>query len=208
MSLFCLLWVPAFYLFRRSVAGEGGSGGVWALLLGSVHGVLQLSLGYAVNPGGFGFSRWLFAFVDIVSLPVLIPLLVYAICVLLRLFSGGFDFANFALLWMIPPAALRAIVWSSRADSSARDPLLLVAVPLLWTALAAGIPFLINCITAHFRKLVLVCAGLGILALPVMAAASWWAFFSQKMLLGWLLFSVCLVPMLVSVTMDFARAKD
>jgi formate hydrogenlyase subunit 4 len=203
MSLFCLLWVPLFYLFRRSITGAGGSGGVWALLLGSVHAVFQFSLGYAVHPGGFGFSRWVFAFVDIVSLPVLIPLLVYAACVLLKLFSGGFDFTGFALLWMIPVSALRAISWSSQSD-----PLLLVVSPLLWTALAVGIPFFISCMLAHFRMFVLVPAILGILALPVAAAASWWALFSQRTVLGAMLFFVSLAPMLVSVTLDFIKAKD
>jgi hypothetical protein len=203
MSLFCLLWVPLFYLFRRSITAEGGAGGVWALLLGSVHAVFQFSLGYAVNPGGFGFSRWVFAFVDMVSLPVLIPLLVYAACIMLRLFSGGFDFTNFALLWMIPVAALRAISWSSRSD-----PLLLVAAPLLWTALAVGISFFIRCIIALFRWYVAVPASLGILALPATAAVSWWALFSQRTVLGVLLFFVSLVPMLISVTLDFVKAKD
>jgi len=124
MSLFCLLWVPLFCLFRRSISGEETPGGVWALLLGSITAIFQFSLGYLVYPGGFGFSRWLYGFVDIVSLPALVPLLVYALFCLFRVFSGSADFANFALLWLIPVAALRAISWSPYGD-----PLLLVMVP-------------------------------------------------------------------------------
>jgi len=201
MSLFCLLWVPLFYLFRRSISGEETPGGVWALLLGSVTAIFQFSLGYLVYPGGFGFSRWLYGFVDIVSLPALVPLLVYAVFCLFRIFSGSADFANFALLWIIPVAALRAISWSPYGD-----PLLLVMVPLLWTALAAGIPFLINCIVTHFRWYVAIPSVLCILALPIAAASAYWAFFSHQVLLGFILFFAALIPVMISVTMDYIRA--
>ncbi|MDR0731669.1 MAG: hypothetical protein LBF63_08370, partial [Treponema sp.] len=61
MSLFCLLWLPLFYLFWRSVspAGESGYGGVWALLLGSVAAIFQFFYGAFIQAGGFGLSRWL-----------------------------------------------------------------------------------------------------------------------------------------------------
>ncbi|GHV96698.1 hypothetical protein AGMMS50293_30180 [Spirochaetia bacterium] len=196
MSLFCLLWVPLFYLFRRSITGEGGAGGVWALLLGSITAIFQFTLGYLVIPGGFGFSRWVSAFVDIVSIPVLIPLLVYVIFIVCRVFSSGADFANFALLWLIPVAALRAISWSSQSD-----PLLLVIVPLLWTAIAVGIPFFINCIMRNSRWHIAVPSGLAILVLPFLAATAYWAFFSQQPLLGFALFLAALIPMVISVVL-------
>jgi hypothetical protein len=201
MSLFCLLWVPLFYLFRRSVsAGEGG-GGVWALILGSVTAIFQFFLGTLAPPGGFGFSRWLNGFVDIVTLPVLAPLAVYGVFRLCRLFSGSADFANFALLWLIPAAFLRAISWSSRGD-----PILLILVPLLWTGLASGIPVFINCIIRYPRWSVIVPSGTAIVALSFLAATSWWAFFSQKTLLGFLLLAVSLVPMIFSLAIDSIRA--
>ena len=202
MSFFCLLWVPLFYLLMRSISGEGGPGGVWALLLGSVTAIFQFSLGYLVHPGGFGFSRWLYGFVDIVSLPALVPLVVYAVFCLFRVFSGSADFANFALLWLIPVAALRAISWSSQSD-----PILLVMVPLLWTALAVGIPFFINCIFAHFRWYVVLPLILCILALPAAAACAYWAFFSQEVLLGFLFFFAALIPVMISVVLGLLRAQ-
>ena len=202
MSLFCMLWVPLFYLFRRSVSGEGGSGGVWALLLGSVTAIFQFSFGYLVNPGGFGLSRWLSGFMDIVSLPVLIPILVYAILILFKSFQGNTDFANFALLWIIPVAALRAVSWSALSD-----PVLLVMVPLLWTAVAVGISFFIQCITVRLRWYVVIPSVLCILALPLAAASAYWAFFTQQELLGFLLFFATLIPLLVSIIRDFIRTN-
>ncbi|MDR0444104.1 MAG: hypothetical protein LBH44_11940 [Treponema sp.] len=201
MSFFCLLWVPFFYLFRRSVSGEGGTGGVWALLLGSITAIVQFFLGNIVSPGGFGLSRLLFGFVDIVSLPVLVPFIIYTLLMLFRGFSGTPDFANFALLWIIPVAALRAIGWSSGSD-----PLLLVIVPLLWTALAVGIAFFINLMANHFRWYVAIPSILCILILPPFAAAAYWAFFSQQHLYGFLLLFAAHIPFIISLLLDFRRA--
>jgi len=201
MSFFCLLWVPLFYLLRRSFAGGSGSGSVWALLLGSITAIIQFLLGYLVSPGGFGFSRWLFGFIDIVSLPVLVPLFLCFLILLFRGFSGEADFADFTLLWLIPVAGLRALSWSS-----GNGPVLLVAVPLLWTALAVGIPFLINWMTSNNRWYIVVLSVLCILLLPVAASASYWAFFSQRTLLGFLLLFATHVPLCFSLTQDILRA--
>jgi hypothetical protein len=201
MNLFCLLWVPLFYLLRRSLAGGGGSGGIWALLLGSVTAIIQFFLGNLVSPGGFGFSRLLFGFIDIVSLPVLIPFLLCLLMLVFRGFSGDADFANFALLWLIPVAALRALSWSSR-----HDPILLVMVPLLWTALAAGIPFFINWIMSDFRLRTAVTSIFCILLLPVAAAGAYWAFFSQQTLIGFILLALTHVPFFISLGLDVSRA--
>jgi hypothetical protein len=197
MSLFCLLWVPLFYLFRRSVSPADGGGGVWALLLGSVTAIFQFFLGALVIPGGFGLSRWMSGFVDIVSLPVIMPMVVYLLFVVFRVFSGNADFANFALLWLIPSAALRSVSWSSMGS-----PLLLVLAPLLWTALGVGIPFFINRIIGHLRWYVVISASFGILTLPFLAATSWWAFFSQRTAMGFLLLFTSLIPMAVSIVLD------
>ena len=201
MSLFCLLWIPLLYLLRRSVSDEGGGGGVWALLLGSVTAIFQFFLGDIAVPGGFGLSRWISGFVDIVSLPVLIPLAVYTLCILLRLFSGGPDFAGFILLWLIPVAVLRALSWSSRGD-----PILLVLSPLLWSAQAVGISFFISLIIRHFRWYVLIPSALCIAALPPAAATAWWAFFSQQPRLGVPILAAVLIPLLVSTIRDIIEA--
>jgi hypothetical protein len=194
MSLFCFLWTPLFYLYRRSLSsGETGSGGVWAILLGSLTAAFRFSLGSFVNPGGFGFSRWVSGFVDVVCLPALLPLVVYLLFMFLRIVSGTADFTNFALLWLIPVAAIRAVVWSSVSD-----PILLVMVPLLWTAIACGIPLFINFI-AGGGPLVIIASALGILALPVCAATAYWAFFSQQTILGFAAFAAALVPLGISL---------
>jgi hypothetical protein len=201
MSLFCLLWLPLFYLFRHSLSrGNPGSGGIWALLLGGIVALAQFFLGNLVNPGGFGFSRWVSACIDIVALPAALPFLVYLAFIAFRLLSGPFDFANFALLWLIPGAAIRAVSWSA-----ARDPTLLVLAPLLWTAIALGIPFFIDLMLRSTRWYALVSLGLGMLALPLLAAAVWWAFYSQKFSLGTLLLVLTVIPMLVSLVRSFIR---
>jgi len=193
MSLFCLLWVPVFYLLRRSLVGGGGAGSVWALLFGSITAIFQFILGDIVSPGGFGFTRGLYGFIDLVSLPVIIPIVVCLLLLIFNGFSGDADFANFALLWMIPIGALRALGWS--ADS---DPLLLILIPILWTALAAGIPFFINwmSINPFIASLAILC----MIALPVAAAAAYWAFFSQYMLLGFGLLLITNIPLAFSLT--------
>ncbi|GHU18212.1 hypothetical protein FACS1894163_09970 [Spirochaetia bacterium] len=127
MSLFCILWTPLFYLFRRSVSPVASAGGRWALLLGSIMALAQFFLGALVSPGGFGISRWVSGCIDIVALPVLLPLLVYLALIGLRIISADTpEFADFALLALIPNGVLRAISWSVPGD-----PILLVLVPLL-----------------------------------------------------------------------------
>ena len=201
MSFFCFLWVPFFYLLRRSFVGGGGSGGVWALLLGSLVAIIQFFLGYLVSPGGFGFSRMLYGFVDIVSMPVILPIIIYALLFVVRGVAGEIDFTNFALLWLFPVAGLRAIGWSSSSDT-----ILLIAVPLLWTALAVGIPFFINLVLSGSSHLLTTVSVLCIFVLPAMAAAVYWAFFSQNTVLGFLLLTIVHIPLIFSFIFDVSRA--
>ena len=142
-------------------------------------------------------SRWLFGFIDLVSLPVLVPLLICFLMLLFRGFSGDADYANFTLLWLIPVGALRALSWSAL-----NDPVLLVMTPLLWTALAVGITFFINWIMRDFRWYIIAAAALCIIALPVSAAATYWAFFSQQTLLGFGLLVVTNVPLGLSFVFE------
>jgi hypothetical protein len=194
MSLFCFLWTPLFYLFWRSVSPreETGAGGVWALLLGSIAALFQFFFGALVGPGGFGFSRWLSGCVDLAVLPALVPLLVYLAMAGLRVISGPLDFTGFALLWIIPMGALRAVSWSSQGD-----PVLLTLMPLLWTAIAGGIPFL-GGLAAGGRIRARILAALGILALPFLAATVYWAFFRHEAGLGFSLLALTLAPLIAS----------
>ena len=200
MTVFCMLWLPVFYLFRRSAESEPGSGSIWALLLGSIVALVQFFLGNIIEPGGFGFSRWMTAFVDIVAVPAILPLVIYLLFAVFRFSSGAVNFTNFALLWLIPGAGIRAVSWSSGSD-----PVLLILAPLLWTSLAAGIPFFINCLMVYSRWYIRVPSVLGILGLPFLASTAWWAFYSQKMSLGILFFSLSIIPLIISTIFIFRR---
>ena len=200
MTIFCILWVPLFFLLRRTFTDPGGGGSVWALLLGSIIAIFQFFLGYLVSPGGFGFSRWLFGFIDIVSLPVLLPVIVYTVLIIIRGFSGETDFANFTLLWLIPVAALRGIAWSQT-----NDPILLVVMPLLWTSLAVGISFFIHWMANSFRWYIAVLSVPCIITLPISAATAYWAFFSQQTMLGLLFLFITSIPFGISLTLDILR---
>ena len=200
MSFFCLLWMPLFYLFRRSITAESSSGGVWALLLGSITAVIQFFLGNIVSPGGFGLSRWLYGFFEIVSLPVLIPFIICLFFIIFRWLPAETDFADFILLWLIPVSAMQALSWSSY-----NDPMLLIAVPLLWTAQASGISLFINWIIKKRRWYIIIFSILFILILPLAASSSYWAFFSHQLFRGFMLFSVTMIPLVLSIILRIAK---
>jgi len=197
MVIFCFLWMPLFYIFWRAVTGnETYAGGLLALLAGSVVTFVQFFLGSFIEPGGFGLSRWVSGFVDIVSLPALLPFVIYFILMIFRLIPGNYSFANFALLWLIPAAAIRALGWISVGG-----PLLLVLVPVLWTAIAVGVHFFITLIQTG-RLPVIIAASLGILAIPLAAASSWWAFYCHRTTMGSLFLVAAVIPMLVSMVLS------
>jgi len=202
MTFFCFLWVPLFYFFWRSIRRCNVFGWAWALIAGSIIALIQFLLGPLVDPGGFGFSRWASGFVDIVVLPVLAPLLVYLLLFVFKLIGGTADFAGFALLWLIPGAAARAMAWSFH-----RDPILLVAVPVLWTAIAVGIPFFIRFIQDS-RPLAIVLSSIAILAIPFAAASSYWALFYHRTFLGIILLIAAAAPMLMSIVFSILREGE
>jgi hypothetical protein len=204
MSLFCLLWTPLFYLFKRSVSPGDEAGGVWALLLGSIVALAQFFLGAFVNPGGFGLSRWVSGCVDIVTIPAVLPLLVYLLLTALRVISAP-DFtesglASFALLWLIPGGALRAVSWSAQGD-----PILLALVPLLWTAVVGGLSFRVGIILYSPPFWILIPAALAALVLPFLAATVYWAFFSQRTLMGFLLLFAAIIPLVGSTVYSIKK---
>jgi hypothetical protein len=193
--------MPLFYLFWHALAKEeASSGGVWALMLGSIVALIRFLVGNMVDPGGFGLSRLLSACIDIVTLPVVLPLAVYLILVLFKALSGPIDFTNFTLLWLIPSAAFSAVGWSA-----GRDPCLMVLVPLLWTGIAVGVPFFITHILEHTHWYTAGPAALCILALPLTGAACWWAFYSQKLLWGILLLVITMLPLAISLLQSWLR---
>ena len=206
MTFFCILWIPLFYLFWHSLSRKNmGFSGVWALLLGSIVALVQFFFGNFINPGGFGLSRWISGLVDIVVLPALLPFFIYLVFVIVSFFripSSPADFVNFGLLWLIPNAALRAVGWITTSD-----PVFLVLVPLLWTALACGIPFFIDLIKSFSRWYVVIPSLLCILLLPFLAATAWWAFYSQKTSQGLLFSIISLCPLLAFVVVAWIKAN-
>jgi len=194
MSLFCLLCIPLLYFLRRT-PGEGKS--IWALPLGGLAVIFRYFTGSLVTTGGFGFSRWMSGFVDIATLPVLVPLFAALLLVMLRIFPDSLDYAGFTLLWLVPLAAIRSI-----SGGFPPSPLPLIFVPLLWIAQALGIPFFIGWILKKPRWYVIFPSVLGIAALPFIATTSWWAFFVQRSLLGFLLLIASLIPAAISIMLD------
>ena len=188
-----MLWIPAFFVFRRTVFSGGGAVYLWALLTGDIITVVQYFAGPMAAPGGFGFSRWLAAFIDIASFPAIIPFGICFLLIRLRALPADIDHAGFTLLSLIPLAVYRSISWNSPAS-----PLLLVLVPLLWTAQAVGMPWFFRFIKRESRWYVTAPAILAIAALPAAAASSWWAFFSQHTLIAWLLLCVTFAPAIIS----------
>jgi hypothetical protein len=200
MSVFCLLWIPLFYFFRRSITASSGGKAFWAFLLGCAAVIIRFFAGFPVSPGGFGLSRWMSGFIDIVSLPVIVPLAVSLLLVLTGAFPRETDHAGFVMVWLIPVAAYRSVIWSSSAF-----PHLLILVPLLWTAQCIVMTFFVNFIFKYRRWYITVVSTLGAAAVPIIAATCWWAFFSQQTLYGFILLFVSLIPAAVPMIVSFAK---
>ena len=147
-------------------------------------------------------SRWMSGFVDIVVLPVLVPLLVYLLFFALKIVAGSADFAGFALLWIMPGAVVRSLTWSAIQH----DLILLVLVPVLWTAVAVGVPFFINLMQNNLRPVIIVLCSLAILFVPFAAATAYWALFSQQIMMSIIFFALAAAPMLTSVVTAFRKA--
>jgi len=170
---------------------------VWALIFGSAAVVAQFFSGPLVAPGEFGLDRWISGFVDVVSIPVLVPLVLYLLFVEMGLVSGRADHAGFALLWLVPLSAYRAIQWVSP-----QSPVMLVLVPVLWSAIAVGMVGMFE-LARRSRWYLAAPLAICMAALPFAAATSWWAFFSHRPELGYTLLVASVTPALVSAVSWF-----
>ena len=206
MGFFCLLWVPLSYSLRRLIAAGSGRGSILALIFGSVAVIIKFFAGPMVDPGAFGFYRWLSAFVDIVSIPVLVPLVLYLLFVEMQIISPKTDYIGFTLVWLIPLSAFRVTTWIS-----APSPIMLVLVPVLWTALAVGMPVLFACAKKRTEWHAIAPFIFGMAVLPFSAATSWWAFFSHQPLTGFFFLLVTIAPAFVAVVfaiVSMVRARN
>lgn len=203
MSLFCFLVVPLFIVFRHSLRHNsfGGRKGIaLAVVLGLAAALLRQAVGDLIPAGLFGFLRWFHLFMDHSALPALLPL---GALLLLKRFRGSTSFAeptDFALIWLVPVAAFRAIAWSATGDPSN-----LVLAPLLWLSIAVGVPLFVDVAEGEigFRSF-----GAGALAvlLPLAGTTSSWAFFVHRPLIGFLAFAATATPMVWSMTRAFMDA--
>lgn len=203
MSVFCLLWMPLFYLFWSALSPgkDTGLGGICALLFGSILGLVLFFWGPLIKPGGFEQSRWISGFVDMISVPVLLPLLLYLLLLPFGFSRTRADAMNFALLWLIPDLVIRTVSWRVQ-----NQPFLLVLVPLLRTALVIGIPFFVGLMVTGNVALILV-AILGIIGLPLAGTTSYWAFFCQRPTLGYVFFVITVIPLGAAIGLSWYRAR-
>ena len=200
MSFFCLLWIPAFYFYRRSISGAKTGKGVWALLLGCAAVLVRYFSGPLVTAGSLGLSRWLSGFIDIVSLPVIVPLVIALLLVKKRVFPDNLDYAGFTLLWLAPLG-----LYFSIDRTSLYSPVILVLAPLLWTVQALGMSFFIGFIFKYRRWYVTASAILAAAAQSLIACTSWWAFYSQQTPAGCAFLFVSLIPVTISLIAEWGR---
>ena len=202
MNFFCLLWIPLFFLFRLAFVPVKEDGIIFALPLGVVCVLVQWYFGELVAPGGFGLSRWMNGFTDIVCLPVLVSLVICLLLIAVKALPTDADITGFILLFMIPFSVLRSIQWSTPGI-----PVMLVLVPILWTALGTGISFFISCTRKYPRWYVIIPSALGIAVFPVIVATSWWAFYGQLALIGYLCLFASIIPLLIRTVLGIVKKK-
>jgi hypothetical protein len=136
-----------------------------------------------------------------VGLPAALPFIVCLVCSVFKIIPEDADYTNLAFLWLIPVAALRALGWSAL-----HDPLLLLGVPLLWTAIVTGMGFFLQ-IVQNGWGMPAASAACGAAALPFAAATAYWAFFSQYTAAGFILLALTLAPALVSLGKSIAEGR-
>lgn len=189
MSLFCFLFIPAFALWRSTWRASGEAafpapGAVSGLALGLAAAFFRYSAGELFTPRGYGLGAFLAQLIDGAPFDALLPVLAYA---LIRRFgtpARKFDrneAVNFALAWLVPVCAARAMHWSS-----VPDPVRLIAVPFLCGALAFSFPYWIGRIEDDYGLSRALAASVAAL-LPFAAAAATWAMLTHRHLFAFLL---------------------
>lgn len=205
MIVFCILWVPFVYLlFRSLLPGKSGNIGLLVLvfLINTLISFFKYLNGPVIQSDAFGFIRWLYYFVDILSLPVLVPLLL-GLFIFMYLKRGSlYDVMEFTLVYLIPESFFRAIIWSEIPD-----PVLLVAVPVLWTALALGLPYLLMLFMEEIGFLSYGSLSMAILIVPL-ANTALWLLYEHAVLPGGLLLLLVLLPCLFLFIQEFRKSRQ
>ncbi|MDR2782913.1 MAG: hypothetical protein LBB48_03580 [Treponema sp.] len=209
MSVFCLLWISLFFLFWSAlvpynVEASDACTVILAVILGSVAAITQFFFGNFIAGGTFGKERWIGVFVDLVAVPALSPLFVYALFLLFRIAKDPTGFGSFSLLWLVPSGILRAVQWGVE-----NDPAKLLLIPVLWTCIVVCVSFFI-CLYLRKKTLVIaVCSCTGIVVIAPLAVTVYWAFFSQIMLVRWAVLAGTLALLICAVVISWLfTAKD
>jgi hypothetical protein len=202
MSLFCLAVPLIFFLFWKSLSEDHAvsTGGIWAIVLGSILAVVHYAVSPIIISGEFGLLQWIIGFLNVIIFPSISALGICLLFKFLRIFSATVTITNFLLLWSIPFGIFQMMIYSSQAD-----PLYLVIVPLIWIALAVGFDFFITMVPLVKRWIAVFCI-VGAVCLPFAAATAYWALFCQNTVLGYLLLPAVLLPMLIHTGMLFVKA--
>ncbi len=203
MSLFCFLVVPLFLAFRHSLGYERGGrrGLTLAFALGLVAALLRRAIGDIVPAGLFGFLRWLHLFADRSALPALLPLAAWY--ALKRYRGAAFDAerTDFILVWLVPVAALRAIVWSAGGNSAD-----LVLAPIFWIAIAVGVPPFIDAVGEEYGIRAFGAGSVAVLV-PLLCVTADWAFFAHLPLIGLLSAAAGVAPAVGETVRAFRAAR-
>jgi hypothetical protein len=194
MNLFCLFWIPLVLLLWVSLNSKNGGnpGGVPAFVLGSAASVLHYLSYPPIHAAGLGFSLWLFALINIVLIPAVLPFLVFLLLAVPGFLKGKADSAGFVLFWLVPSGIIRAAGLGAR-----HDPFYLILIPLLWTMLTLGISFFARLIREN--RFPLIVPLLAILLMPPAAAAVFWAFSGQMVTAGFILLAVLAIPFVAAL---------
>ncbi|MDR3200022.1 MAG: hypothetical protein LBT68_01075 [Spirochaetales bacterium] len=170
-------------------------------MTGAILAILRFWVPVFVKAEGFGASRYISAFVDFTSLPVLLPLIIAFVLTKVRPDTRINDFIGFTLLAMAPPALVASTFWSARAEM-----LRLVLTPLLQASLAISFyPLLYLWKKPKIPPKILAVSGMAVF--PLLAAFVWWKFFCQETLTAVLSLIPAAAPMLICCFALFRKRK-
>ncbi|HCM25265.1 MAG: hypothetical protein A2Z99_04795 [Treponema sp. GWB1_62_6] len=196
MSLYCFLLAPLVAWFRRPALRGGGAGR--GIFIAFASGAIAAAIGSAIGPllpsGLFDFIRWV-RLLAAVAFPPLIPLVLLLAMEKLSLARIRIDAETFALVFLVPFGAARAL-----SVGESYDPLTFVLIPSLWCALAVGVPAMVR-LARDEIGLRSYASGACAALLPLAAATSAWAFFSNLPLIG----SVALAASAAPASIALAR---
>lgn len=189
------------YFFRRSLKNSGPFRGehLFSVALALVVALLLEALGPLVESRGFGLSAWFHGAVDYFILPVFLPLGIWTLVKKERGRRLSIDAVDFTLLWLVPVSIIGCIRWSVQVES-----LHLVLIPLLWSALAVALPFLVTLARESLGSRAFF-SVLSVILLPLVAITAYWAFFGQRILIGLLCTLLSLAPMVVQFVLDYRK---